>query len=149
MKELTTEIIINAPRTIVWQVLTDFSRYADWNPFIVSSEGQAVVGTRLVNRMQQGDKTFTFKPTLTRVEEAGYLEWLGHLIIPGLFNGRHYFRLEEIKLRVTKLTQGEHFSGILKGIILKSVAERTRAGFIAMNRTLKQRAEHRTATVAP
>ena len=149
MKELITEVIINAPRSVVWQVLTDFDHYADWNPFIVSSQGQAIENTRLVNSIQQGDKTFTFKPTLTRVEQPEYLEWLGHLIIPGLFDGRHYFRLEEVKPGVTQLTQGERFGGILRGIILKSAAANTRAGFIAMNRALKQRAEHQTAVAAP
>lgn len=145
MKELITEIIINAPQHTIWQVLTDFDHYAKWNPFILSSEGKAVVNTRLVNRMKQGEKVFTFKPTLTRVEKETYLEWLGHLIIPGLFDGRHYFRLEAVKPGVTKLIQGERFGGLLRGIILKSMAEHTRAGFIAMNRALKQRAEQHVA----
>ena len=149
MKELKTEIIIRAPRSGVWQVLTDFNRYAEWNPFITSSQGKAVVGTQLTNQMQSGDKTFTFKPKLTQVDPEQYLEWLGHLAIPGLFDGRHYFRLEAIEPELTQLTQGERFSGILSGLILKRIAEDTRHGFIAMNRALQQRAEAmQTTTVS-
>lgn len=150
MKELITEIIIRAPRATVWSVLTEFNHYSEWNPFIVASEGQAVVGTRLVNQMQQGDKVFTFKPKVTRVEEAAYLEWLGYLGMPGLFDGRHYFRLEENEPGVTKLIHGEYFSGVLSRLILKRIAEDTRGGYVAMNRALKDRAEQRSAaTVEP
>ena len=141
MRELTAEIIIQAPQTAVWQVLTDFAHYADWNPFIIASEGKAVVGTRLTNRMRQGDKTFTFKPKVTQVEEAVYFEWLGHLGVPGLFDGRHYFRLEALTPETTKLIQGEYFGGLLSSIILKRIAENTHAGFVEMNRALKKRAE--------
>lgn len=150
MKELITEIVIRAPRTTVWSVLTDFNHYSEWNPFIVASKGQAVVGARLVNRMKQGDKTFTFRPRVTRVEDAAYLEWLGHLGIPSLFDGRHYFRLEEVEPGVTKLIHGEYFSGVLSSLILKRIAGDTRSGYVAMNRALKDRAEQRSAaTVEP
>ncbi len=141
MRELITEIIICAPRATVWSVLTNFSAYTDWNPFIISSAGQATVGTQLVNKMQQGEKTFTFKPKVTAVVEAEHLEWLGHLFIPGLFDGRHYFRLEEVDAHTTKLIHGEYFSGLLSGIILKRIEDDTRHGYILMNRALKQRAE--------
>ena len=35
MKHLHTEIQIEAGPAEVWAVLTDFARYADWNPFLV------------------------------------------------------------------------------------------------------------------
>ena len=34
MKELRTEIEINAPAERVWQILTDPAHFSDWNPFI-------------------------------------------------------------------------------------------------------------------
>ncbi len=33
MKEIHTEIEINAPAGKVWRVLTDFPSYPEWNPF--------------------------------------------------------------------------------------------------------------------
>ena len=149
MKELTAEIIVNAPRAAVWPILTDFARYAEWNPFIVASEGQAVVDTRLINQMKQGETLFTFKPRVTQVTEESYLEWLGHLGIPGLFDGRHYFRLEKLTPGTTKLIQGERFSGLLSGTVLKKIGEQTHAGFVAMNRALKEQAERLAVSSAP
>lgn len=34
MKELFTEIEIKATPESVWQLLTDFEKYPEWNPFI-------------------------------------------------------------------------------------------------------------------
>ncbi|WKN40766.1 SRPBCC domain-containing protein [Tunicatimonas pelagia] len=141
MKELTTEIIINASAKRVWQVLTNFSAYQEWNPFIVSSSGKALKGSRLTNQMKQGDKTMTFSPKLISVEENRRLEWLGHLWIPGIFDGHHIFVIEEIAPQQVKLIQQEKFSGLLRGLIMKQAGETTQAGFIAMNRALKERAE--------
>ena len=141
MKELTTEIIINASAQQVWSVLTDFASYAQWNPFIVGSAGEAIEGTRLTNQMKQGDKVMTFTPKLIKVEENRHLEWLGRLWVPGLFDGNHIFVIEELGPTQVKLIQQERFSGILRSFIMKQIAETTRQGFIAMNRALKQRAE--------
>lgn len=148
MKELTTEIIINASAEQVWSVLTDFAQYAEWNPFIVTSSGNAVTGTRLTNQMKQGEKVMTFTPKLVCVETNRRLEWLGHLWISGLFDGRHIFVIEELSPNQVKLTQQEKFSGILRSMIMKQIAETTRQGFVAMNRALKQRAESLNISVA-
>jgi len=141
MKELTTEIIINASAERVWQVLTNFSSYQEWNPFIVSSSGKAVEGTHLTNQMKQGDNTMTFSPKLVKVEKNHRLEWLGHLWVPKLFDGHHIFVIEELAPQQVKLIQEEKFNGLLRSLIMKQIAESTRAGFVAMNRALKERAE--------
>ncbi|RYZ45415.1 MAG: SRPBCC domain-containing protein, partial [Chitinophagaceae bacterium] len=35
-KQIKTEIVINASKEKVWAILTNFSQYPQWNPFIVS-----------------------------------------------------------------------------------------------------------------
>ena len=36
MRQISTEIEINAPVETVWSILTDFDKYPDWNPFVKS-----------------------------------------------------------------------------------------------------------------
>ena len=74
---LRTTIDIDAPASVVWDVLTDLDAYADWNPFIVSASGMVATGERLVNRVEPpGGRGMTFKPTVTEVEDGRTFEWL-------------------------------------------------------------------------
>lgn len=137
MKSIQTEIIINAPKEKVWQVLTDFQNYSTWNSFIVSIEGEAKEGTKLKNTMiLEGDKNI-FKPKILKVIPNEYLEWLGKAPL-GVFKGKHYFKLESINANQTKLTHGEHFSGWLRGMIMKKIGKATQEAFIQMNKDLKK-----------
>ena len=81
-------------------------------------------------------------PTVVLVAKKNKaFEWLGSLPIPGVFNGHHYFRIEELSNGQVKFIQGEDFSGLLAGLIMRQIGEQTRQGFIAMNKALKERAE--------
>jgi hypothetical protein len=140
-KRIKTEVIINASKEKVWHVLTDFKSYPRWNPFITNIEGELVKGKTLTNTMINEGKKFQFKPKVVSVIPYQYFDWLGSLFIKGLFDGHHYFELEELAPGQVKLTQGEHFSGLLSGPILRKVAEETRNNFIRMNSAIKEQAE--------
>ncbi|MEM1219606.1 MAG: SRPBCC domain-containing protein [Bacteroidota bacterium] len=142
MRHLETEITIDAPIQPVWKVLTDLEQYPKWNPFIQRSSGVLSVGERIKNEMHlPGQKPQTFRPKLLVVDHSKELRWLGSLGIPGLFDGEHYFRLEATGKQQTRLIHGEHFRGLLVGLIMRQIGEATKAGFVAMNEALKHRAE--------
>ncbi|MDX1940834.1 MAG: SRPBCC domain-containing protein [Saprospiraceae bacterium] len=142
MKNIQTEIIINASAEKVWNILTDFAKYHEWNPFIRSSEGEAKVGTKLKNTMHlEGQKPQTFTPTILEVTPNQSFRWLGSLFFKGLFDGEHYFRLEPINEHQVKFLHGENFSGILVGMVMKMIGAATQQGFLQMNEALKARAE--------
>ena len=141
--ELHTEIDIDASPEDVWTILTDVSHYRDWNPFVVSSHGTVAVGQRLMNVLRvPGGKTRTFKPTVTIVDPPRTFEWLGHLGVRGIFDGRHRFELTATPTG-THLAHIEHFSGLLVRFGRRSLDEGTVGGFNAMNLALKTRVEHR------
>ena len=142
MKSLKTEIIINAPIAKVWQVLTNFKAYPEWNPFIKRISGELGIANKLeVSIQPKGQNAMTIKPTILDVQEEKEFRWLGHLFIRGLFDGEHYFQLEVLSPKQTKLIHGENFNGILVGLLMKMIGESTLAGFEAMNKALKERAE--------
>ena len=143
--QLHTEIEIAASTAVVWEILTDLERYAEWNPFITSSEGEVVLGQRITNRMQPpGGKAMTFMPTITDVEEGHTFEWLGRLGLPGVFDGRHRFELYPGSDGGTRLVHREQMSGILVRPLRKKLDRETLPGFEAMNEALKARAEARS-----
>ena len=142
MKSLITQIDIAASPDKVWQVLLDFEAYPQWNPFLVSVKGEARVGTYLDNTIRNGQrKDMRFQPEVLRVEAGREFRWKGKLFVKGLFDGEHYFKLEPVGQRHTRLIHGEQFTGVLSGLLMKMIGEDTKAGFEAMNQALKQRVE--------
>ncbi|KAB1197544.1 MULTISPECIES: SRPBCC domain-containing protein [Haloferax] len=141
-RELTTSIEIDAPPERVWDVLVDFDHYDDWNPFM-RIVGRANEGATLVVRlMPPGTRESVFEPDVTRCERYREFGWLGHLVVPGLFDGEHRFRLEPLDGGTrTRFEHRETFSGILAGITLRFIGDQTKAGFEAMNEALKGRVE--------
>ena len=148
-KQIRTEIVINASKEKVWEVLTGFARYGDWNPFIVSISGKVEAGSSLTNTMMNGEKKMVFRPKVLSVMPNRSFSWLGSLGFRGLFDGHHYFELEELESGQVKLVHGERFSGILSSFILKKIGEETRRSFVRMNGALKLRAEALQQEPAP
>ena len=142
MKELHTEIEINAPVSRVWEILTDFPRFPTWNPFVTQAEGEIREGARLrVHIAPPGGRAMTFTPTVIRVAPAEELRWLGRLLLPGIFDGEHCFQLSSTTDGRTRFVQRERFRGLLVPLLWSSLATNTRRGFEAMNAALKERAE--------
>lgn len=142
--DITTEILVDAPPARVWTILTDLAAYGEWNPFIPRIEGPLAAGERLrVHIRPPGGSGMTFRPRLLAVTPEIELRWLGHLLLPGLFDGEHRFRLEALDGGTrTRLHHSESFSGLLLPVIFGARAQSTtRAGFEAMNAALKRRAE--------
>jgi hypothetical protein len=146
MKELTTEIEIEASAEQVWRLLTDFASFPRWNPFIRRASGEAKVGARLQVYMQpSGANGMTFRPVVLQAEPNRELRWLGRFLLPGLFDGEHIFMIEPLGDRV-RFTQREVFTGLLVPFLARGLDTDTRRGFEEMNRSLKTLAEQTKQT---
>jgi hypothetical protein len=84
----------------------------------------------------------TFRPRVKQVSPGRKLRWLGHLFVPGLFDGEHAFRIELSGAGGIRFRQSEQFSGILVPLLPSQIYATTRRGFEQMNRALKDRVEH-------
>jgi hypothetical protein len=126
----------------VWQILTDFESYPDWNPFILSISGEPQAGSRLkVFIKPPGSPGMTFKPVVLNAESNLELRWLGHLVIAGLFDGEHCFLIKPVSENRVIFTQAEKFTGLLVPLLWGSLDKNTREGFNRMNAALKRLAE--------
>ena len=142
MKELRSEIEIQASAERVWQLLTDFASFPQWNPFIHRASGNLKMGERLeVNIQPSGASGMTFRPTVLKAEPNRELRWLGRLLIPGLFDGEHVFTIEPLGTNQVRFVQREIFTGLLVPLFARGLDTDTRRGFEEMNQALKARAE--------
>jgi hypothetical protein len=139
---IETAIDIDAPQDKVWAILSDTANWPRWNPFAKVLEGTIAVGNRLkIEVTPVGRAPMQFKPVVVELTSGTSFAWLGSLPIPGLFNGRHAYRLEALSPGRTRFHHGEVFTGLIAGLVMGSGKGATEKGFIAMNEALKREAE--------
>jgi hypothetical protein len=146
VRNISHTIEIDAAAETVWGELADTDAYAGWNPFVRRLDGELEEGARLEVEITPPDgRAMTFKPTVLAARRGRELRWLGHLLVPGLFDGEHSFEIEPLGPDRSRLTQAERFSGLLVRPFGGSL-EKTERGFEAMNRALKARLEARSGS---
>ncbi len=117
MVKLETEIDIAVPPSQVWQILTDFKTFPEWNP-LLEVVGQPELGAKLAVKANAPDGSgsqYQFRVNIVDFEPDKFLAWKGGF--PGVLSGYHYWRLFASG-EGTHLVHGENFSGLyvwLKG----------------------------------
>ena len=142
MREIASEIEINAPALRVWEILADFPSYPEWNRFLPKVKGQPVAGTwiRFVFELPRGVRVPAVAAVL-KAEPGKELRWAGG--VRGLFRAEHYFLLEPIDDSRLRFRHGEIFTGVMASTAWRLVLERGGPPvYEEMNLALKQRAEN-------
>ncbi|GAA3893441.1 hypothetical protein GCM10022243_67930 [Saccharothrix violaceirubra] len=136
--ELRTEITISAPVAVVWAVLVDFPRYAEWNSQIAYVSGAAVAGTPVRTRAAWGSPAEReFEGVITDVEENALLASEGG--DPELFFGRHRWELAPVD-GGTLLVNRETWTGPLAASVYAESADLLRSEFTTFNQALASEA---------
>jgi hypothetical protein len=145
-RSIETEIEINGTATQVWEVLTDFGRYPEWNPFILRIAGTLQTGSKLRAVVQTPHfPKITIQPLLLKVEAEHELRWLGHWVVPKIFDGEHLFAIEPLGESKVNFVQKELFTGLLVPLLWRKMAGNILLGFENMSQALKKRVECREA----
>jgi len=143
---LTNTITINAPIHIVWEILTNFPRYAKWNSFTPHAECTGKVGDPVSLRVQLGQrsKLMTVSLELKTFDTESKLCW---------GNDRWYLpvlrcqTLENIAPNTTRYTNSESFGGILSPIVILTQKKDLMRGYQLAAEGLKNYAEKKKGAV--
>lgn len=140
---IDSDIVINAPPSIVWAILSDFKSYPSWNPFVRKIEGPMVVGDHLSIEIRPSpDATsMRFTPVVLAASPEIEFRWRGRFLAPGVFDGTHGFKLTSLPGGRTRFHQSEAFSGVMVPLFRGKNLSETEGGFNAMNTAIKARAE--------
>jgi len=127
----------------VWDIITDFDNYSEWNPFIKEISGNQIVGKQievLIKPLNSNEMRFRPKILVYKPEEE--LRWMGKLWIPKLFDGEHSLIIKKIAENKVLFIQKEKFRGLLIPLF-QGLLKNTESGFKIMNQALKSLAENR------
>jgi hypothetical protein len=138
---IESEVILPADVALSWQVLTDFSKYPEWNPYVPRIEGQFAEGEKLSFTVVDAN----FEAPLDLQAELGeivlneHFHWSGMLLMPGLHDTLHGFILLDRGDGTTQLRHYEEFRGILPRVLpdRERRIAKTKASFQKMNEALK------------
>jgi hypothetical protein len=149
MKEISTEITIQATKADVWNVLTDFRSYPRWNPFIQEIKGDLKVGSKLELKILTPKRRIRkYNPVVTLVLPNSELRWHGKAFIPGILDGERIFRLSNEAETLVRFEHKEIFGGIGALVGSKFLVKDIFESENKMNQALKMEVESKNKTMS-
>jgi hypothetical protein len=140
LAELFEMVEIDAPAERVWQILTDFRRYPEWNPFMPRVAGEPARRAELEVLVQpDGTRALRLRPRIVTFRPPRELRWLARL--PGLFVGEQRFVVESLDPTRSRLIHEKRFRGLLVPFVRRVLDGPVKRSFEATGLALKQFAE--------
>jgi hypothetical protein len=135
------ETDVAAPAEVVWEVLTDFDRWQQWNPGIKSMSYEGPLAPGAMFRWKAGPGTIV--STIEEIDRPRYIRWRGRTMA---ISAIHEWRLDE-RDGGTHVDTEESWSGFLvrlaRGSLRKALDGSLEEGLVH----LKREAERRAAAV--
>jgi hypothetical protein len=139
-----TAFPIEASPDAVWDVLTDFGSYSEWNPSLPSISGELRTGGSVSLTLgMPGRPSPKVKATLGDVAPGQHLTWHGNAGADWLFAGDREFLIDRQPDGTVLFTHTEDIHGALFPLfraVMGNAIQRSHDGF---NVALKERAEAR------
>ena len=138
MKSFSTETEINAPPDVVWSVLTDGSKYTEWDPGMISLDG-TIAHSEPLTIYAKISPDRAFKVKVSTFEPNRKMVWSSGMPL-GLFKGERTFTLKPNGSGGTHFSMTEAFSGPMLVLIGGTIPD-LKPTFDDFAAALKQRAE--------
>jgi uncharacterized protein YndB with AHSA1/START domain len=134
---------IDAPQQFVWDVLVDFPRYPEWNPYTVRVDTRLEVGADIVLHLPDPDRPgqiITTTEVIRVIDPPHHLQYDTADNLPGIFARRDQWVTDlggaRSSYRTTDVFSGEHAQ-----VAYDLQGEWVKQGFDAVANALKARAE--------
>lgn len=137
---------IDAPPAVVWQLLTDVSRYAEWNPFVVSCALPQGLEVGAPIEMRVRIFPFLTQPQREWISEAAPEKGFAYVMrgMPrALLASHRSHALEALGEGRTRYVSRFALEGALAPLVAFLMGRRLEVGFAAMGAALKRQAEAR------
>ncbi|HWN35544.1 MAG TPA: SRPBCC domain-containing protein [Pseudonocardia sp.] len=139
----SVRVEIAAPAPFVWDVLVDYPSYPEWNPYTVAVATTLAVGDPIDLTLPNPDGsagTFVNREYIRVVDPPRLLRYDTGDELPGIFAVREQW-IEDLGPERSAYRTTDTFSGEHAAWVMASSGEWVRAGFDAVARALRDRAE--------
>lgn len=132
---------IEAPIERAWDILTDFDRYGEWNPFTPSVATEFEIGSPVDLYVRMGPWRLKQVERIESIEAPHLIAWsttMGHRF---LISALREQRLEAVGEGRCRYRTTDDFAGLLIPLVMLLFGGFVRRGFNDVARGLKARAE--------
>ncbi len=142
MRAIRTETVVDAPAEAVWDVLTDFPRYPEWNPFLVRVETRLVPGAPVAMTVRLGRRDVPLDARMLAVLPGQEFRWAGPIARwkGVVFRGEHFFGVAPEGPGSCRFLHGEDFGGLSLALLDGWMRRTLLPAYEAMNQALARRA---------
>lgn len=134
---------IEVPAWFVWDVLVDYPRYPEWNPYTVAVETTLEIGEPIDLTLPNPDGspgTFVNREFIRIVDAPSHLRYDTGDLVPGLMGSRDQY-VEPLGPDRCRYHTTDTFTGERAGLAVHHHGRWVKAGFDAVAHALKERAE--------
>ena len=138
---------IDAPPETVWEVLTDFARYPEWNPFTPEVRTSLKVGDPIDMRVWMSGMRFHLwqREQIREVRPGELLRYGMTSLSPAILHAERVQTLEALPDDRTRYHTEDTIGGAISPLAFLLFGGSLEDGFSSMARALVQRAEERAA----
>ncbi|MDE3262149.1 MAG: SRPBCC domain-containing protein [Acidobacteriota bacterium] len=132
---------IEAPAERVWDILVDFDRYGEWNPFTTRVEASLEIGAPVMLHVRLGWLKRKQPERIETVEPPHLLAWGVTMGARFLLVARREQRLEPLGANRCRYVTTDETHGLLTPLVALLFGRLIRQGFNDLAAALKTRAE--------
>ena len=110
----TASTVIEAPREVVWNILTDFGSYSDWNPYMTAVSGAQRVGESLdIRLVTPGHDPRDISATIYVLRPPRKLRWQARTLAPGVRDLEYEIIVAPLGPNRAQVLQRARYEGLL------------------------------------
>lgn len=132
---------IEAPPAVVWEVLTDLPRYAEWNPFVVECRSTLVPGDPIDLRVRLRSKPQDQREWMIEMVPGESFAYRMKPFPLGALSSRRAHELKALEGGRTRYRSHMQLSGWLVPLVRALLGRDLRRGFSEMSAAVRSRAE--------
>jgi hypothetical protein len=132
---------VQAPASVVWDIVHDIERWSEWNPLYPEVSGRIAFGETLKLKLALPDQAEReLLATVMDWTPNEALHWrTSHL--GGLMRTVRYLEIETMTETGCIFSNGEVFSGLLSGSVVRQLRPSLKQGFAALGEAVRDRAQ--------
>lgn len=132
---------IDAPAELVWQVITDFPRYGEWNPFVTECRSSLIPGEPIDMVVRLGGRPRRQREWIRSHTPGHELSYSMRPVALGTLHSLRSHTLTPLGDHRTRYESHFELNGWLHPVVVALLGKHLKAGFAGMTAGIQQRAE--------